>query len=278
MSQPIVSARVRKPATGRDNRERDENDKVIPIRGKPSTEKFQRSSDIFSINNSIKSKWNDTLRVGRQFSPRDPFVEKPKKFPPIFPRSTYPTVPPYEQDNTRKRPLACTQKWLDYNQSTSEFDRTALEDPSNAHIKLDIARDFVERNRDKLWQFDHSFYGKTPRSIAQMICDDSNFLSTMDTLFKREKFIELSSSNNTKECLSHPRESLYDSHPIEDHHITSLTTTRTARERKLNNLLQPAVMDIDTRYHRGYDHAPEYGNFSKFNSLLKSNAGAVLKR
>jgi len=284
----LGSARVRKPTIGRVNKAEDvwEN---VPVHGKLPAEKYHKTADIFSLNNSIKSKWNDTLLVSRQFSPRDPSVPKPKHFPPIFPRSSYPTVPPYEEPPRRKRPLACPRQWIEENQKSSEYDRTTLEDPANFHIKDEIVKEFIERNRDQLGQLDQSFYNKTPREIRRLILDDSNFLSTMETLNKREKCIALGTSINTKECLEYNTTPSFSSssssaflHEPQQHtldpYATSLTTTRSARERKVLNLFQPAAMDVDKRHHRGYDHTPEYGNFSKFNGLLKANAGSVLKR
>lgn len=270
-----MSARERKPLTGRSNLSRQEE-----RRENASGNFSNQSSSIPSLTASQKVRCNDTLMVSRAFSPRDPFSKPVKIQPPIFPTSRFPTIPPYDpasEQPRRRRPLTCPQKWISESQKPHAFDTSALTGDLEPEEKRRYCQEFLERNQSNLWQYDQQYRHKTPRTICDEITEDFNYLAIMTKFHKKEKVIGLSNSNNIKDILHYGGEKMSETR-ITDPYVMSLTTSRSARQRKVESMVEPILHEDNSKFRRGYDHAPEYGNFSKFNSLLKQNAGSVLKR
>lgn len=269
-----VSARFRKPLTGRSN-----ISEPVQFQAKASNSIINDASSsvqISSVGTSVKARWNDTVRVSRALSPRDPFLKPAKVHPPILSQSVYPTVPPYEDETgRRRRPLSCPQKWLTESQKPHILEKSAMTSQLDNDEKQKYCREFIERNRSRLWQFDTSYAKKTPRSLCNELTQDYNFFAIMTQHHRREKVLDLSSSDNTRELLKSQGDVTVRHN--DDPHLLSLTTTRSARERKINTLIQP-MLHPDAQHRRGYEHAPEYGNFSRYNSVIKTNQAAVLKR
>ena len=285
--RPPHSARVRVPLSGRSNRSdahqtdhRPESASVYSRQnsGRPST--ANSSSFKPSVTAADRTYFNDTLRIYRPFSPRDPaFVEKPMA--PIFPTSRFPTVPPHDEPVKRKKPLSCPQAWLEESQKPDLFDKSNFAAKLDEETKVKYCREFIERNRANLWKYNNRYSKMTPRSVCKDIMqDERNFIPIMTRNYSRENVLKLGSSEKTKDCL------IYDPDPYErygntvynDPFISSLSTSRQSRDKKMETLLLPAAHTAEKKYCRGYAHAPEYGNFSRFNSLLKSNQAAVIDR
>eukprot|EP01040_Poterioochromonas_malhamensis_P000401 gene401-433_t len=273
-----MSARERRPQTGRSNLGDVRNDDFSRSKG-DSMSQTNQSSAIPTVTSSMKARFNDTLTVSRAFSPRDPFAKPVKIHPPIFPTSRFPTIPPYDESEKPKlrRPLTCPHHWITEGQKPHAFDVSALTGDLPAEEKQKHCREFIERNRSKLWQYDREYTKKTPRTLCNEITEDFNYLAIMTKNYKREKNLALSNSNSIREILQHTDDGSFDRR-IEDPFMVSMTTTRSARQRNVETLIQPILREDDGKFRRGYNHAPEYGNFSKFNSVLKVNQGSVLKR
>ncbi len=275
-----MSSRVRVPLTGRSNRsDASHRESLGSARDsvRPST-----SSSRLSISSDEKAMWNDSLRIYRPFSPRDPFVPEAKVMPPILPKSPFPTVPPPELPPRPKRPLACPTSWIEEAQKPDLFDRSNFAGRLDEESKVKHCREFIERNQNELWKYDTEYMKKTPRSLCRQIVRDRNFVGIMTKNYSRERVLKLSNSDSTKDCLT------FDDDPNDrfggnataysDPFITSLTTSRRSRDQKLETLFIPAAASAEKKFNRGHEHAPEYGNFSRYNSVIKTNQAAVLKR
>jgi hypothetical protein len=86
---------------------------------------------------------------------------------------------------------------------------------------------------------------------------------------------KLSNSENTAEALRNP--SSYNTARI-DPFAASMTTSRENRRTKMENILAPALLQHGRKYQRGYDHAIDFGNFSKYNGVLKTNIATTMNR
>lgn len=255
----MKSARDRRPATGRTNRTESFSDNRRPT---TSTEKDR------------KAKWNDPLMFHRPFSPRDPFLPEVQALPPILPPSIYPTVPPPDTPKQHKRPSICPKGWEENLQKPDLFDRSNMKGFFSDEEKVHYCREFIERNRTQLWKYDHTYAKKTPRTLCQSIVDDPNYINIMVRNHSKEKIMKLNSSNLARKCLTHvdnDRDRTYN-----DPFMASLSTAREIRDQKRLTLINGAYADSNHR--RGFAHAPEYGNFSRYNGVLKNNSATVIKR
>lgn len=289
MEKPPHSARVRVPLSGRSNRgggnaDRPESASVFSRpttansnTGRPSTANSR--SGVHTVTTADRVYYNDTMRIYRPFSPRDPaHMEKPMA--PVLPPSRFPTVPHYEEPPTKKK-ISCPEAWLGESQKPDLFDKSNFAAKLDDETKIKYCRSFIERNRADLWKYDHRYGKMTPRTVCQEILDDErNFIPIMTRNYSRERVLKLGSSASTKDCLT------YDLDPYErfgnntynDPFIASLTTSRQSKDKRMETLLQPARMSADKTHCRGYNHAPEYGNFSRYNGVIKSNQAAVIDR
>lgn len=233
-----------------------------------------RKSEGISITSEDRRRWNDTLNVSRNFSPRDPFYKDTKTNPPILPPSIYPTIPEVDKPQGFRRPLSCPNDWIERTQTPNAFESSALASEIDEEGKEKHCRDFLERNQPNLWKYNVDYIKKTPRTICREITTDLNYASIMVKLHKQEKHFKLSNSDSTRNCL------IIEKEPVnklgKDPFLTSLSTPRTSRNEKKEYLFHQDF--LDTTHRRGHNHAPEYGNFSRFNGILKSNQASVLKR
>lgn len=137
-----------------------------------------------------------------------------------------------------------------------------------------MCRSFVERNRDRLWKFDSNNFNKTPRTIANEILEDPFFVTRMAVNLNKERVFKLSNSEKTAEVLTDPNEYRMTADPF----AASLTTSRDARKNKMETMLAPALLQYGRQHQRGYDHAIDFGNFSKYNGVLKTNIATTMNR
>ena len=86
------------------------------------------------------------------------------------------------------------------------------------------------------------------------------------------------SSDQVRACLTRTMDASNTTHPAaRDPFVNSLESTRTARRDAHMRIFAPAY-DQPKTFHRPRGTLPEYHSFSRFNALLKRNAGAVLNR
>jgi hypothetical protein len=264
-----MSVRERKVLTGRSNRS-DATKESRQLTGP------EDGTGELTITSSMKARWNDTLNVSRDFSPRDPFLKPTRPYPPIFPVSRFPTIPLDDIQSRRSRPLTCPQNWIEELQRPHALDRSALTGDLSLEEKQQYSREFIERNRSKLWQYDVSYKAKTPRTLSNELIEDRNFLSIMTRHHRREKALGLSSSDHIQKVLNQDVE--ITDRRLEDPFMMSMNTTRTERLTRVQSMIEPIIQSNSSQHRRGYAHAPEYGNFSRFNSILKVNQSSIMKR
>lgn len=239
---------------------------------------------------AIYRRVNDPLSYWRPFSPPDDAARSNRLFAPMLPRSLDPTIPPVSPRKPPLHPPNCPAEWIAKSHAPAPFDAASTKFVHTSEEKVKVAREFIERNRGRLWKYDLRYMKKTPRTVCEDIVNDDNFLGLMSRYVQKERTLNLSSSDSTIQCLTYPEEvqgerrhtsSLRRSHaepPPPDPFAASWTTSRSAREGRVRKLFQPAMEQRDTRHVRGFAHAPEFGTFSRYNSILKTNKGALLER
>jgi hypothetical protein len=273
MSTTMNSARQRVPTSGRSNRS--DVDKLSSSRPRTSTASCSSYDDE-------RTKFNDTLRFFRPFSPRDPYAHEDRPMKPILPRSLMePTIPAVDPPPRLRRNPSCPKEWMNESQKPDPFERSSLERNLGYDEKQKHCREFIERNVSELWKYNQEYAQKTPRTLCNDLVNDRNFVGIMAQNHQRERILKLSNSNSTKSCLTFEQSSndrFENPTAYNDPFAASLTTSRNTKNQRMQTLFAPALQSTEKRFNRGYEHAPEYGNFSKYNSILRTNKGAVLKR
>lgn len=266
-----MSSRERRPQTGRSNLGDYQHRSIAEYDG------ASINSSSIKVDPAKIKQMNDPLHFHRPFSPKDPFYNESKALSPVLPRSRYPTIPENESDSLRKRPTTCPPTWLERSQQVDVFDRSSMQGNLDEDLKKRYCQSFVERNRQQLWKFDTAYLRKTPRTVCGAIVNDPDYMAIMTRNVAKEKVFRLSGSDQTKNCLTYPDTGISSHRGAADPFIVTVTTSRVDRERRRVALLGSSP-PADKSNRRGYKHAPEYGNFSRFNSVLKSNQAAVMKR
>jgi hypothetical protein len=196
--------------------------------------------------------------------------------PPVLPSSTLePTIPNYDTGRrSYSRPLTCPTEWVDKLQRPDILDKSSFITDFEEDTKKTMCRSFVDRNRDRLWRLDSSTFQKTPRTVANEILQDPYFVSRMTSVLNKERMYKLSNSEKTAEALTDSCEVRAPYDPF----AASLTTSRDARKEKMQTVLAPALLQYGRKHQRGYDHAIDFGNFSKYNGVLKTNEATTMNR
>jgi hypothetical protein len=219
---------------------------------------------------------NDPIDVFRPYSPEGRSMDAYKYNPPVLPSSvTDPLIPNYNTGRrTYSRPLTCPTEWIDKLQQPDILDKSSFITEIDEDAKVKMCRSFVDRNRDRLWKFDSTNYKKTPRTVANEILQDPYFVTRMTTNLNKERMYKLSNSEKTAEALSDPA----DVRMAYDPFAASMTTSREMRKAKMETVLAPALLQYGRKFQRGYDHAVDFGNFSKYNGVLKTNLATTMNR
>lgn len=245
-----------------------------------SAANFSRSSS----NNKIQPDINQNERrqtILYNDGPSIIYSEPKLERKPTLPPSRFSTVPkPEEIPKTRyKRPLICPQSWLDNNAVDKDDIRNmGVELLNDKKVKLMLSRKFIEDNVNRLARFDPTYAGMTHQEVCTHMMNHNNFSGMLMSYRKREKVLNFSNSNQTKETFN---DDGYNSlgEVKNDPFLASCTTPRIVRELRMSKLLTPSVSHTvltannnnPHRFRRGYRHVPEYGNFSAYNGLLVRN-------
>ncbi len=202
---------------------------------------------------------------------------KEETLPPFLPKSRFPTVPPRDitPPGKWKRPLTCPQKWLAQQEEKSWFEKSDFRTNLNEAEKRNIIMSFISRNKNDMWKYDPQFRNKSLNEICDDIMSQQNFLNVMRGYCLQERSQKLgTSSAKMMSALSNRQTAIGEI--CHDPFIASIHTSRMDRSERMTRLMTPSCEKSE--FARGYRHAPEYGNFSAFNGILKSNSGAVLNR
>lgn len=272
-----TSARQRAPLTGRSNiSDASARSTLYSNRSYQSVQSNSNAAFQVSVDPKDKKSLNDPLVIFRPFSSEMRVSDQYKYNPPILPRTvTDPLLAKIEPiKERRRRPISCPQEWIDKTTKPELLERSAFTSDVSPDQRRTICRGFVERNRDRLWKYDLKFAKQTPRTICEEMEKDEYFVANMSKRLSRERVVRLSSAENTVECLTDKNE--YP--PLPDPFRSSLRTTREERDARMTKLLAPARLQHGTQYQRGYNHAIDFGNFSKYNAVLKKNAATTMNR
>lgn len=278
MAENQHSARQRQPLSGRNNlaTANESSNKSPPLSSRQRSARKAADRDSYKAandSNAYRSSSN-TLRLTGASNTGDDYYN-----PPILPASRHPTVVLSAERAGKRyvRPLTCPDSWLEKSQNATIFDTSNHSVKVSDAEKAEFFSTFVDRNKDKLWKYNIEYNRKTPRTVYNDLMSKKNFATTAAKLHNAENRLRLSNSDSIAACCRldvnfRPKDE------VKDPYRSSLTTDRATRDERLTRLLTPALATVETRFKRGHEHAPEYGNFSKFNALLKSNASATLKR
>lgn len=97
----------------------------------------------------------------------------------------------------------------------------------------------------------------------------------MTANLNKERMYRLSNSEKTAEALTADTVHV----PLAfDPFASSLTTSREMRKERMTATLAPALLQYGRKHQRGYDHAIDFGNFSKYNGVLKTNQATTMNR
>lgn len=205
------------------------------------------------------------------------FGKEQETLPPFLPKSRFPTVPPQDVSppGKWKRPLTCPQKWIAQQEEKSWFENSDFRTNLNEAEKRNIIMSFINRNKNDMWKYDPQFRNKPADEICDHIICERNFLNVMRGYCLQERSQKLgTSSAKMMSALSNRQTTIGEVR--NDPFIASIHTSRMDRSERMTRLMTPSTEKSE--FARGYRHAPEYGNFSAFNGILKSNSGAVLNR
>ena len=223
----------------------------------------------------------------------------------------------YEANCRYKKPYVCTQKWLDENSKLTWFEAADFRTLLDHNNKREFARDFVERNRDRMWIYDRKYLNKdhndvveemieSPSFMMDMVCYsrtekalgigqnsdkiyqalDESKLQMIDECRKPKKNVPLSNTKrpfqNTKVVGTRGKNDylfvgmIRDKDAVKtDPFKTSLTTSREQRDEQISRLLLPATAQMKSEEQnvnrRGFCHDKSFGNFSRWNGVLKNS-------
>lgn len=239
------------------------------------------------MDSETRRQLNDPRIVLRPYSAQGEVRDVHLTRPPILPKSRYKSVP--EADPTlgvakrgrgRLGTLICPDGWIERNLEPNWFETI---DQSSAlfdiEAKTHLCRDFVERNQLQMWKYSLDYLNKTPRGVADSIIDHPGFVKLMSNMHEKERKIKLSNSDRVRGAMRDEHLQTGKGTVKTDLYLQSLETSRGAKTDKMNYLLsKSSTLNPELPFRRGYQHAPEYGNFSNYNGLLQKNKGAMLTR
>mmetsp|Transcript_228 Transcript_228/g.457 ORF Transcript_228/g.457 Transcript_228/m.457 type:complete len:290 (-) Transcript_228:81-950(-) len=270
--------RERAPNTGRSNRDAMQESGIRSM-NQPSARGMRDSvPERKYVNTARRTQLNDPSYVFRPYTPEEKDHHTYESYHPVLPAFMQePTLPSHRTSRMGwRRPLACPEDWVRKLQAPHILDRSAFVQVIPEEEKQMLCRTFVERNRDRLWKMDSSSFNKTPRTVANEILLDPDFVPRMNNILNKERIFKLANSEKCALALT--------SSDREDHRTpydpfgVSRSTPRDARKAKMEAILGPALLQHGHKHQRGHDHSIDFGNFSKYNAVKKANLETSMNR
>jgi hypothetical protein len=270
---PPQSSRVRQNRMGKSN---------LSARGAEtltSTNASDKISDKVSITGSMKKKLNDPVYVFRPYSPDARIMDAHKVRPPILSKAGDSLFPPHSERHPERRSRkTCPDEWESKLQAPNFFETADFKTLLDDKVKEQFCRDFIERNKNRLWKFDLKYLSQTPRTVCTDIAENHEFIGVMRKYFLKEQTLNLAASENIKKCLKNDHFNSIGEIRSDDF-LQSLSTSRQDRDARMRTMLTPSAHhQLDTNHKRGFNHTAEYGNFTKLSAILLANKGATLNR
>jgi hypothetical protein len=252
----------------------------------PSSHPSRVSTGRRELSSARIEELNNPLEVFRPYSPEITKATAHLERPAILPKSRHATIPPADPTlGVRKtrgpKKNICPPGFEEANMAPSWFETidqgSALLDHET---KVKFCREFIENNRDRMWQFDLQFLNKDPVAVADMLTDNPGLLTRMKKFNFTERKLNLSSSDQFTKAYRDDHLVQKPSRDIRDPFIPSLNTSRESKAYKMTNLMTtPGSMKQHGNDNcRGFKHTVEIGNFSHFTGLLNLNKESMLNR
>ena len=282
-----MSARERKPS-GRTNFGDSLN--MSPANSaRMSSGREGSSTGRVSIDTARVKELNDPLTVHRPYTPE--VKQKALVRRPALPKSRYPTIPsPREEKKSGvikwtktpmgaqyRKPQICTQEWLNQNTELTWFEAADFRSLLDHDNKRQFARQFVERNRDRMWIYDRKYLKKDPNDVVEEMIDSPSFMNDMVCYDRTEKALGIGQNSDKvyavmdETRLMIPSKNLM----VPDNFASTITTSRSEREERIKKMLLPSTTfyrsEEGSSHRRGYNHSMDFGNFSKWNGILKQS-------
>jgi hypothetical protein len=255
------SARERKPLTGRSNFST----------ARDSVPASSARSGI-SLDSARKRELNDPLYVHKPYTPEIKYVSVVERRP-ALPKSRYPLIPPDDTPPRRRRPSICPEDFIKKNTELNWFEAADFRSLLDLENKRQFARGFIERNAARMWIYDRKYLNKDHNDICEEMIQSPHFMMDMVCFHRQEKALAIG-MNSDKVYAAMDERKLHvpkSKEPCSDPFGRSLTTSRDDREAKMRTLLMPASQQsLQSIYRRGYKHSSDFGNFSTWNGVLKS--------
>jgi hypothetical protein len=216
---------------------------------------------------------NEPLHVNRKYCGNDDPIT-PRNMKPMLPPSRFPTVYAGPDIQIKKKKLSCPEGWIE-NQRRTE---TPLLNTPKTRNRL--AQEFIDNNLDHIQGYRQEYRDQSPRTIQTILSNSKSFGTVMNELQTKERVRKLGTSSQqiNSSFNEHGARSV---HELSwDPNISSLTTSRSKRENQVQRLFSSTISlhATEKTFNRGYSHAPEYKNFSSYQSCLIKNKGTMLSR
>jgi len=253
-----MSARDRRPMTGRSNYSNSGLDKD----GAKTWMQVTRSDQL-----------KDPLLVRRPYTPEAKQI-------PVITRKAYLAkdrhniVNEPESLNRPRKGTICPPGFVEHQMEPTWFEKIDSKAMVDERFKTEMAREFVDRNRDRMWMYDIKYHKQTPRTSCNMVLEEMNFMKMMKVYHRMENALDRgTSSHRIMACFDESKlEPVARGKPSYNTFGSSCTTSRELREERVNNILRPSMRSAQDSYRRGALHAPDWGNFSRYNAFLSKNA------
>jgi hypothetical protein len=278
-----MSKRERVPNSGRSN--------LNSARSNPAVSSRMGSArSVDTISTTRREQLQNPLEVFRPYSPEITVADSHINRPPILPKNRFLTNPPMDPTlgvTKQRKKSICPDGFIEKNLAPNWFETidqgSALLD---YETKIQYCRDFADRNRDRLWKFDHEFRGLTPRGVVNHMISNEGMLARMKKYDRSEKALSLSSSEQFKAACNDDQCSTSKSIIKTDPYLMSYDTPRNVRTMKMTNLMTNSngdgtagdILQYGRKNQRGYKHTTGFGNFSNFNGLIQLNKNCSLNR
>jgi len=216
---------------------------------------------------------NDPLSFSRPFTPENKPHPIPKrtKYLPTPRHRTLPPVSPERKPPPRRS--ICPAGFVEKQMEPDWFHKIDSKAMVDERFKTEMAREFVERNRDRMWMYDISHHKKTPRTSCNMLLSEMNFIKLMKIYHRMESALDRgTSSHKINTCFDESKLIPPASKTVSyDTFGSSLNTSRDNKEARIRNLLRPAMNNTIDINRRGALHDRDFGNFSRYSAHLAKN-------
>ncbi|GMH71695.1 hypothetical protein TL16_g05721 [Triparma laevis f. inornata] len=124
---------------------------------------------------------------------------------------------------------------------TMQFDQTVASDKNK---QTEMAKEFISRNRRRMWMFDVGYVKKSHPEVLDLMLDVDNFPGLMDELVAKERKLDRGSgSEKVTACLKMPKK-LIKQEFLNDDWLSSMN--RTSRKERMNRMFGESIKGRNT--------------------------------